>query len=97
MQLLCLRTTWWRSRGEDIAAIERRGEIDLSIEMRTEGVGARGASPWRLTRVGEADRWKKLEEVEEQKLEAVEEEKDDMSAVVVGVEEQKRPDGDTER
>lgn len=86
LQLLCLRTTWWRwwwgwSRGDDIA-IDRRGEIDLSMDIRTDGVGEIGASPWRLTRVGDADRWKKLDEVEEQKLEEVDEEKDDMSEAV---------------
>lgn len=39
------------------------------MDMRTEGVGERGAKPWRLTRVEDEERWKKLDEVEEQKLE----------------------------
>lgn len=84
LQLLCLRTTWWWwSRGDDIAT-DRRGEMDLSMDIRTDGVGEIGASPWRLTRVGDADRWKKLDEVEEQKLEEVDEEKDDLSEAVGG-------------
>lgn len=97
LQLLtCLRTTCWRwSRVDDIAAIDRRGELDLSIDIRIDRVGDNGASPWRFTRVGDADRWKKLDEVDEQKLELVDEENDNISGVVD--EEQNRPDGDTER
>jgi hypothetical protein len=44
------------------------------MENLTDGDGARGAKPWRLTRVGEDERLKKpLDGGEEQKLELVEE------------------------
>lgn len=51
---ICFRTTW--SRWD--TAMERRGEMDLSMENLTLGVEFTGARAWRFTRVGEADRLK---------------------------------------
>ncbi|KAI8543077.1 hypothetical protein RHMOL_Rhmol08G0190000 [Rhododendron molle] len=51
-----------------------RGDLDQSMEKLIDGDGARGAKPWRLTRVGEDERLKKLSEGgDEQKLALVEE------------------------
>lgn len=60
LPLLCFLTTW--SRGE--TEIDRPGDIGRSIENRTDGDGEDEPAPYRLTRVGEEDRLKKLAERE---------------------------------
>lgn len=79
--MLCFLTTW--SRGD--TEIDRLGDVWRSIENRTDGDGEDETPRYRLTRVGEEDRLKKSEELE-QKAEVEEIE-----------EEQKRPaDGDND-